>query len=285
VATNSEVIRVFELGSMSCAASLAGHKDIVLCLDHALLPAQGSGAPQEVLVSGAKDNEVRVWHVATGACLAIGQGHLGSVSSVAVAPKSKKLLVSAAADKLLKLWDLAPVAAAAAAAAAAAEAGSAPAAPLQLRAIAATAAHDKDINSVAISPNDTLMASASQDRTVRLWQLPNLVPSLTFRGHKRGVWALAFSPVDQALLSASGDRTLKLWSLQDGSCLKTFEGHTGSVLRACFATAGTQVGARGVCVCAVKLCWCCCLHHRWRCYRTWQHAWLLLPSQPAQLHC
>jgi U3 small nucleolar RNA-associated protein 13 len=242
VATNSEVIRLFELAGMSCAASLTGHRDIVLCLDTALLPAaQGRPAQQQVLVSGSKDNEVRVWHVGSGACLAVGQGHLGSVSAVSVAPKARQLMVSAAADKLLKVWDLAPLAAAAAAAAAAREAGSAAPAPLQLRALAATAAHDKEINCVAVAPGDALVASASQDRTIRLWQLPHLVPTLTLRGHKRGVWSLAFSPVDQALLSASGDRTLKLWSLQDGACLKTFEGHTGSVLRCAFATAGTQV--------------------------------------------
>jgi U3 small nucleolar RNA-associated protein 13 len=248
VATNSEVIRLFELGSMSCVASLAGHRDIVLCLDAALLPAAAGQEAQEVLVSGSKDNEVRVWHVASGACLAAGQGHLGSVAAVSVAPKARKLLVSAAADKLLKVWDLAPLAAAAAEAAKAGAAGEPAPKPLALRALAATAAHDKEINCVAVAPGDALVASASQDRTIRLWQLPHLVPTLTLRGHKRGVWSLAFSPVDQALLSASGDRTLKLWSLQDGACLKTFEGHTGSVLRCAFATAGTQVRrAEGCC--------------------------------------
>lgn len=39
-----------------------------------------------------------------------------------------------------------------------------------------------------------------------------------------------------------GDKTIKLWSLSDSSCLRTLEGHTASVLRACFVTAGTQVG-------------------------------------------
>ena len=66
------------------------------------------------------------------------------------------------------------------------------------------------------------------------------------RGHKRGVWAVEFAPLDRALLSASGDKTIKLWSLADGSCLRTLEGHTASVLRATFATAGTQVRAGGV---------------------------------------
>lgn len=45
-------------------------------------------------------------------------------------------------------------------------------------------------------------------------------------------------------LRDTGDKTVKLWSLADQTCLRTFEGHTGSVLRASFATSGTQVGAR-----------------------------------------
>ena len=76
-----------------------------------------------------------------------------------------------------------------------------------------------------------MLATGSQDRTIKVWRLPDLIPALTLRGHRRGVWALAFSPVDKALASASGDRTLRLWSLADGACLRTFEGHLSSVLR------------------------------------------------------
>ena len=60
----------------------------------------GSG----ILVSGAKDNEVRVWSVPEGRCLATGVGHVGSVSAVALARKQPgKFCVSAGADKLLKV--------------------------------------------------------------------------------------------------------------------------------------------------------------------------------------
>jgi hypothetical protein len=78
--------------------------------------------------------------------------------------------------------------------------------PLPLRTLAAVAAHDKEINAVAVAPNDSLAATASQDRTVRLWALPSLAAGLVLRGHKRGVWAVAFSPVDQARARRRGGR-------------------------------------------------------------------------------
>lgn len=74
----------------------------------------------------------------------------------------------------------------------------------QLSTLAAVAAHDKDINALAFSPNDALLATASQDRTVKLWKLPNLVLVQTLKGHKRGVWDVAFSPVDQVGLGLTG---------------------------------------------------------------------------------
>jgi U3 small nucleolar RNA-associated protein 13 len=77
----------------------------------------------ELLASGAKDCEVRVWDPLTGACLAVAAGHVAAVTAVAwskAKSKGGKYLASGGADKLLKLWDTSKLVAAAAAAAAAA---------------------------------------------------------------------------------------------------------------------------------------------------------------------
>ena len=46
--------------------------------------------------------------------------------------------------------------------------------------------HDKDINCVSLSPNDALLASGSQDKTIKLWNAADLTAVATLRGHKRG---------------------------------------------------------------------------------------------------
>lgn len=80
VATNGAVVRLFELATMSCAASLAGHRDIVLCMDAFRHAPKGSekSEPRDFVVSGAKDNEVSIaaCHQATLAWLGLGNALL-----------------------------------------------------------------------------------------------------------------------------------------------------------------------------------------------------------------
>ena len=70
-------------------------------------------------------------------------------------------MISAGADKLLKVWDVA-------AALAASATGDSSSGVPSLKATAATSAHDKDINAVAVAPNDSLICTASQDRTAKV---------------------------------------------------------------------------------------------------------------------
>jgi len=244
VASNAEHIRLFDVASLSCQATLAGHTEAVLCLDTFRLK---SG--KTLLASGSKDNTVRVWlpfentstthQAARGKCLAVGTGHVSAVSAIAFARRSGNFIVTGGSDKLLKVWDISSLSL---------DGGGENGEERKstsLQAVAAVAAHTKDINAVAVAPNDSVVASASQDRTVKIWQLPSLVPVLTLKGHKRGVWSVAFSPVDKAVATASGDKTIKLWSLADGACLRTFEGHVASVLRVDFLSSGTQLLSAG----------------------------------------
>ncbi|KAI3905054.1 hypothetical protein MKX01_017300 [Papaver californicum] len=230
VATNIEqisilIVRVYDLASMSCSYVLTGHSEIVLCLDTCIF---SSG--KTLVVTGSKDNSVRLWE--NSSCIGIGTGHSGAVGAVAFSKKQKNFIVSGSCDRILKVWSLDGLQ----------DNGNG---IMNLRAKAVVAAHEKDINSLAVAPNDNLVCSGSQDRTACVWRLPDLVSVVVLKGHKRGIWCVEFSPVDQCVITGSGDKTIKIWAISDGACLKTFEGHTSSVLRVSFLTRGTQFVSSG----------------------------------------
>jgi U3 small nucleolar RNA-associated protein 13 len=66
-------------------------------------------------------------------------------------------------------------------------------------------AHDKDINAIAVAPNDGTFATGSQDKTAKIWSCENGGLLGTLKGHKRGVWSLEFSPVDKCIATSSGN--------------------------------------------------------------------------------
>lgn len=234
VATNSDLIRIYDLNRFSTTL-LQGHQDVVLCL--------AKNPEGTILVSGSKDKTARIWRASSSdsanviegvneddwECIGIAEGHVESIGAVAISKKASDVggnfLITASQDRTAKIWDLAAVLSASASG----EQGLA-----KLRSLTTLKIHDKDINALDISPNSLLLASASQDRTAKLFSIVYTPSSSngtivatasmkclgTFKGHKRGVWSVKFSNVDRCVATGSGDRTVKLWSLEDFTCLK-----------------------------------------------------------------
>ncbi|CAI7650582.1 unnamed protein product [Penicillium pancosmium] len=75
--------------------------------------------------------------------------------------------------------------------------------------------------SVSFSPNRQLLASGSEDNTVRLWNLATGTLQQTLRTHYKAALTLAFSPDSQLLAFTSWDRTIRFWNVVTGALYQT----------------------------------------------------------------
>lgn len=89
-------------------------------------------------------------------CLAVGYRHTASVSALHMSQMASDFFVSASQDTTLKLWTIH------------ASKNEAKEMEYKLLVKSTEVAHQKDINTVAISPNDKLIATGSQDKTIKV---------------------------------------------------------------------------------------------------------------------
>ncbi|EOA91948.1 hypothetical protein ACJQWK_03400 [Exserohilum turcicum] len=80
--------------------------------------------------------------------------------------------------------------------------------------------HSRGINVVAFSPNGEVLASGSDDATIKLWDVGTGAALQTLKGHSSKTSRLAFTPCDsEVLASASDDKTVKLWNVGTGELI------------------------------------------------------------------
>ncbi|WVR04372.1 hypothetical protein IAU60_001374 [Kwoniella sp. DSM 27419] len=112
---------------------------------------------------------------------------------------------------------------------------------------------DRPLSTIRFSPNSKYVLTTSWTGSTKLWDLPNLNPIATRRGHTERIGGAAWHP--QATLGASedgvnfatggGEGAVKLWSLDGEKPLATLNGHENRVGRVAFHPSGSYLGSAG----------------------------------------
>ena len=107
--------------------------------------------------------------------------------------------------------------------------------------------HSDKVMSVAFSPDGQTLASGSNDKTIKIWNLASNEPR-TLKGYEEssyfgGVNSVAFSPNGKQIASGCDDKTIKLWDVLTGKELYTFTGHENKVYSIAFSPDGKTLAS------------------------------------------
>uniref|UniRef100_A0A8C6SEA7 Transducin (beta)-like 1 X-linked receptor 1b n=1 Tax=Neogobius melanostomus TaxID=47308 RepID=A0A8C6SEA7_9GOBI len=155
------------------------------------------------------------------------QGHTNEVNAIKWDPTGS-LLASCSDDMTLKIWSM-----------------------KQDTCVHDLQAHSKEIYTIKWSPTgpgtnnpsaNLMLASASFDSTVRLWDVERGVCTHTLTRHQEPVYSVAFSPDGRHLASGSFDKCVHIWNTQTGALVHSYRG-TGGIFEVCWNATGDKVGA------------------------------------------
>ncbi|KAI9717240.1 MAG: Transcription initiation factor TFIID subunit 5 [Chrysothrix sp. TS-e1954] len=158
-------------------------------------------------------------------------GHSGPVYAVSFSPSiannesaspstSSRYLLSASADKSVRLWSL--------------DAWSC---------LVAYKGHDRPVWDVTWGPFGHYFLTGSHDNTARLWSTDCVSPLRIFAGHDQDVDCVAFHPNNAYVFTGSTDRTVRMWDVNRGSAVRMFTGHTASITAIACAPSGKTLAS------------------------------------------
>lgn len=161
------------------------------------------------IIAGADDMQIRVFNYNTLERVHMFEAHADYIRCIAVHPTQPYILTSSD-DMMIKLWDW----------------------DKKWMCCQVFEGHTHYVMQIVINPKDNnQFASASLDRTIKVWQLGSKTPNFTLEGHEKGVNCIDYySGGDKPyLISGADDNLVKIWDYQNKTCVQTLEGHAQNV--------------------------------------------------------
>lgn len=214
------LIFLWDVATGELLANYQAHQGPVWSLIYSPNHSPNHSANGNTLVSTSHDGSIKFWHIATGEyitgeCIKTLQGHQDSVYNAVFTPDGKTL-ISSGADCTIRIWDIET-----------------------RKCIKVLQGHTKGIWGLVLIPrsityqhNNTdtdtdtgniIIASASDDQTVKLWDIVTSECIHTFTEHREWVKKVAFNS-QGILASCSLDQTIRLWDIQNKSCIGVLDG-------------------------------------------------------------
>ncbi len=106
--------------------------------------------------------------------------------------------------------------------------------------------HTDDIHAIAFTPDGTKFVTASDDRTIRIWDLASRETIRVLTGHQAQIPAMDVSPDGKLIASASRDDSVRVWDLATGNSLAVLDSKSGDVLTVAFEPNGNRLASAGI---------------------------------------
>ncbi|ETN73300.1 hypothetical protein NECAME_04298 [Necator americanus] len=166
------------------------------------------------VVTGSDDMHVRVFNYNTLERVHQFEAHSDYLRSIVVHP-TQSFIITSSDDMMIKLWDW----------------------DNKWQMKQSFEGHTHYVMQVAINPKDNnTFATASLDKTVKVWQFGSQHPNFTLEGHDKGVNCVDYYHGGDKpyLISGADDHLVKIWDYQNKTCVQTLDGHAQNVSSVCF---------------------------------------------------
>jgi WD40 repeat protein len=216
--SRDNVIRLWSMEDLYYRGRLEAHEGSVLCLQ--------LDSKRGILVSGSSDSTIKIWDLHTGKVIQTLQGHSESVLGLHL---TDKYLVSCSRDNTARIWQLHETSSPKEEDLTHTSHSQTEGQCSQLRtkflSLHVLRGHRAAVNSVHV--RDEIIATASGDRTVKLWNLTSGTMIRTIGAHTRGIACVSLT--EKAVVTGSSDHVIKIFNLENGENIRILRGHNGLV--------------------------------------------------------
>jgi coatomer protein complex subunit alpha (xenin) len=226
-------IKVWDYKLRRCLFTLLGHLDYIRTVQFHPDPAKFPW-----ILSASDDQTLRLWDFYKRTCLSVLTGHNHYVMCAAFHP-SEDLIVSASLDQTVRVWDTSGLRKKQMGEGAVDSMRGPPVSATTSAAMNVQAelfgtndvvvkyvleGHDRGVNWACFHPTLPLLASAADDRQVKLWRMSETKAWEvdTLRGHANNVSSCLFHPKHDLVVSNSEDRSIRVWDVSKRVGVQTF---------------------------------------------------------------